>query len=576
LQDFPQSPNNETKNIDTYLRRQIRWVLLLRICLFSLILGACSFLQDQRLELHIPPFNVILTFIITVYLISIGSEFVLRITTHFRTFAYIQTLSDSLFITVLVFFTGANASIFSIIYFFPTVSSGIILRKTGGIILATVNVVLYGVVLFAEYIPIINSLPSPFSPNHFANVNVSFQALAVYGLSFYLTAMLSSLLSERFRRTAEKLNQTAMDLNRLNQLYKQIFNDITSGIITVDSDDKVTSFNVASEEITGFRQDEVLGRNISELLPILKSTLNNPARQSTTLIKKNRDLIQVGYSWAKLNLPGDCEDCRVFTLQDINKIKEMEAKVQQAEKMAAIGEIAAGIAHEFRNPLAAISGATQVLDQDPEQSQTNKSLLTIINREVRRLERNINDFLQFSKPSLPEKRWISIASLVEESLSVIRQIPGLKDNCPIKYDIPRNLACWADHHQMLQVFINLIHNSYQAMHKTGGEITISAKEIGTEKGQEKTIITLTDTGPGIKGRILPSVYQPFFTTKENGTGLGLAITKQIIESHEGEIILTSAPDTGTTATIILPIPGSDLDDESDKQSQVTMHSPKIQ
>jgi signal transduction histidine kinase len=129
---------------------------------------------------------------------------------------------------------------------------------------------------------------------------------------------------------------------------------------------------------------------------------------------------------------------------------------------------------------------------------------------------------------------------------------------------------------MLQVFINLIHNSYQAMHKTGGEITISAKEIGTEKGQEKTIITLTDTGPGIKGRILPSVYQPFFTTKENGTGLGLAITKQIIESHEGEIILTSAPDTGTTATIILPIPGSDLDDESDKQSQVTMHSPKIQ
>lgn len=551
-----ENPANGQKSLDTFLRRQIRYVLLIRVVLFSFILGTSSVLQEQRHELNLPPFILILSFIIFVYLFSIGSEFILRRKTHFNTFAYIQTFSDSIFISILVYFTGGQTSIFSIIYFFPVVSSGILLRKAGGITMASANVFLFGCILFAEYIPLLQDFPSPFSPRAKVNINILFQALSVYGLSFYLTAMLSSVLSERFRRTTEKLSQTSLDLDRLNLLYKQIFNDITSGIITVDSNEKITSFNMASEEITGFQQHEVLGRNINDLFPFLRASTDTPARQSTTLIKKNKDSIQVGYSWAKLNMPRGCDDCRVFTLQDINKIREMEAKVQQAEKMAAIGEIAAGIAHEFRNPLAAISGATQILDQDEEQSQTNKSLLTIINREIRRLERNINDFLQFSKPSVPEKKWLSIATLIEESLAVTRQIPGLVDNCLIKYDIPENFDCWADHYQMQQIFINLIHNALQAMSNNGGEIIISAKETSNLNGLEETVIEFTDTGPGINERVLQNVYQPFFTTKENGTGLGLAIVKQIIESHEGTISINSMPNKGTTVTITLPIPES--------------------
>jgi len=271
----------------------------------------------------------------------------------------------------------------------------------------------------------------------------------------------------------------------------------------------------------------------------------------------------VGYSWSRLNMPDREEECRVYTLQDLSRIRQMENQLRQSEKMAAIGKIAAGIAHEFRNPLAAISGAAQVLDQEVlshtpfnsggSDSSANHSLLNIIIRECSRLEANINDFLQFSRPAIPEQSWVPLQPLVEECWSILVRSARFKDTCHLKTSIPDNLDCWADQHQLKQVFLNLLHNSCLAM-DSGGQVEVTAREDASDDGQGSIVIEVIDSGCGIPAPMLPDIFAPFFTTRENGTGLGLAIVQQIIQGHQGTISVDSTVGQGTTFVIALPLP----------------------
>jgi two-component system sensor histidine kinase PilS (NtrC family) len=222
--------------------------------------------------------------------------------------------------------------------------------------------------------------------------------------------------------------------------------------------------------------------------------------------------------------------------------------------MAAIGGIAAGIAHEFRNPLAAISGAAQVLNTNITPNQTNTSLLKIIIRECSRLEDNINDFLQFSKPAHPERTWLAIERQVKESWDVIQQ--GATTKAELHINIPTNLDCWADQHQLKQILINLLHNAFMACEQNRGRVSVSAYEQTPSNSSEFIVIEVTDTGIGIPAEKIPKIFEPFYTTKENGTGLGLAIVKQIVDGHNGSIKCTSTLGDGTTFTVKLPLPDS--------------------
>jgi len=528
-------------------RRQIRWILLLRVIIYSTLLGVSSILQVRHHELDIPSFSKIIFFMAFIFFFSIVSEFLLRKVTNIKLFTYIQILADSIFVTIIVYFTGRTLSIFAILYFFPVLSAGVILPSIGGMVLASINTILYSLVLFANHLPLGPYLDAALHGNS-APPNISFQALAVYGISFFLAATLSSILSERFSKTQAQLTSATHDLDAISRLYKQIFDDISSGIITVDNNGDITSFNKAAEEISGFSAHELIGRPIDRLFPELKSIGPKKERLTTKITKKDKSRIAVGYSWARLNLPDKGKNSRVYTLQDLSEIKLMEAKVQQAEKMAAIGEIAAGIAHEFRNPLAAISGATQILRQESDMSATNKSLLAITQRECDRLSRNINDFLHFSKPATPEKKWFALAAIVDECIQVVRRTPGCSSSCQITADLPDNQDCWADQDQLKQILINLIHNSCQAAGDAG------RIEINSDESDSTLMIAVSDNGSGIKKEHMDSIFEPFFTTKENGTGLGLAIVNQIVTGHNGYLKIDTKPDSGTTIKIFLPLP----------------------
>ena len=468
-------------------------------------------------------------------------------------FAYGQILMDSILSSVIVFYSGGSSSIFTFVYFFPIISGGLMLMLKGGLSLAAFSFFNYAIVLSSEYILLARQLPDTIRYNPATTTNILLQNISIYGLSFFLVGILSSLLARQLMQTKEALSKTTRDFDVLSLLYKQIFDDISSGIITIGPKGKITSFNRGAENITGFKAQDVIGGMLTDIFPEFNISENTEERPVLTISRRDKEQIPVGYSWAKLHMPDECDDCRVYTLQDLSKIRKMEEKVKQSEKMAAIGEIAAGIAHEFRNPLAAISGAAQVLNQEEGLSPVSLSLLNIISRECRRLEENIGDFLKFSKPAAPEKTWVSLQGQIAESWEVIRQNPNFSSHIILETDIPENTDCWADQHQLKQVLINLMHNSCLAMESSGGTITLIAKEIFIDK-KPCISIDIKDDGCGIDKKMIGNIFEPFFTTRENGTGLGLAIVKQIIESHGGSISVSSTTEKETIFSFTMKLP----------------------
>jgi two-component system sensor histidine kinase PilS (NtrC family) len=232
----------------------------------------------------------------------------------------------------------------------------------------------------------------------------------------------------------------------------------------------------------------------------------------------------------------------------------MEQQILQAEKMATIGEMAAGIAHELRNPLAAISGAAEILEASGDIRSHNQGLMNIITRECLRLQSTISDFLAFSKPYEPEKEFIRLLPMFKEIVQLLQHTQDWPEKCLSVFDIPEKMDCWADPQQIYKVFLNILHNSCVALRNREGEIQISAHEIEDDTGSERTIITIRDSGKGIPSHIVEKMFEPFYTTRENGTGLGLSIVKQIINAHNGTITISSAENKGTTAKISLPLP----------------------
>jgi two-component system sensor histidine kinase PilS (NtrC family) len=293
-----------------------------------------------------------------------------------------------------------------------------------------------------------------------------------------------------------------------------------------------------------------------ELFPGFRDKDDHTFRQTTELRKKDGTTIPIGFSWAKLNMPGEYGDCRAYTIQDLSKIKAMEQQVKQAEKMATIGGMAAGIAHEFRNPLAAISGAAQLLQREQPENSANRRLIDIVARESDRLDHTVGEFLQFSKPSEPIKEFFPLKAAAGEAIQILEQAGKLNQKtCRTTNRIANDLEIWADAEQIKRIFMNLLSNSCQAFGEKGGDIVMEAAEQkNAAAGREEIALKISDNGPGIADQVLPKIFEPFYTTRESGTGLGLAIVRQLVESHGGRIRVETTLGEKTEFIITIPLP----------------------
>ncbi len=547
------------------LRNQLLWMLLLRSILYTLLLAVNYIFRSSKFDVIVLPPNLLILLLLVVYLTTIFSAFLLLIYQgSLRRFGFIQTLIDTGFASLLVFFSGSSSSIFGSVFFFPIVAGGLILPKKGGLIAAAAATLQFGIILCLEYYGFYPAYIRDYAVLHkSASSVVLLNHFSVHGLTFFLAAILSALFARRLLKTETALSDSLKNFDQLAILYKQIFDNISTGIVTIDSEGAITSANAAVAKIIGCADPlSLVGQRLNHIFPEIELIRENH-RQTTNYVNENGTTLRIGYSHmiihgTEQSQSSSASHHKIVTLRDISEIEKLEQQVRQAEKLAAIGMMSASIAHDFRNPLAAISGCAQILAKEFSSAGTsnyaNFELTSIIQREANRLSATISDFLRFSRPEHCHCNWFSLRSCLGEVLEVLKADPSWPATAEIVFDFELTTDIWADEKQMFTVFNHFIQNGL-AFCPTGREkIVIQAKEIKNPAEHAAVEISFSDNGPGIQASKKEQIFEPFYTTRADGTGLGLAIVKQTIEEHHGTVIAANSVGGGAVFTVSLPLP----------------------
>ena len=550
-------------SIEQILRQQLLWMLLLRIVLYTSLMGLIDLFQNSRFEIITPPRNLLILFLLFVYLTTIISAvLLLLLPNRLRFFGFLQNLLDTFFASLLVFYTGSSQSIFTSVYFFPIIAGGLILPRKGGLVAAAGASLQYAAILFFELLGIFPEYLADYGFKAATNPLVSINHFGVLGLVFFLAAMLSAIFGLRLRTTEDALTDSLRNFDRLATLYKQIFDNISTGILTVDGNQVITSANPATAAITGYPPEHLIGCRLSEKIPNMTLT-GADLRQAVDFTKLDGTTVKLGYSHVPILPPNETSTAahdihQIITLRDIGEIERMEQQMRQSEKLAAIGMMSAGIAHDFRNPLTAISGSAQILAQefssaDPS-GRMNRELTEIIVRESNRMIHTISDFLKFSRPETVNGEWFSLHSCLAEVIQVCKADPQWPATSSLQLNFDRHFDLWADQKQMFTVFSHLIHNAILFCPPGNELIEIDAGITAGQDGQEMVVVSVLDNGPGVAEDTREKIFEPFYTNRADGTGLGLAIARQTIKGHRGTISVDTGRLGGARFTIQLPLP----------------------
>jgi two-component system sensor histidine kinase PilS (NtrC family) len=390
-----------------------------------------------------------------------------------------------------------------------------------------------------------------------------------------LVAVLASLLGAELKRTGEALRERTRDLSRLSRLHQHTVESLMSGLLTTDRAGCITSFNPEAERITGHPAAAALGRDVEAVLPGIRQLASaidagpSHSRVRTAYTSERGERLHLGLGAYVLKDAEGVPSGHVVIFQDVTRVVEMERELRRSERLAAIGQLSASIAHEIRNPLAAISGSIQVLEKrtpalagDPEASR----LMAIVLRETDRLNALITDFLHYARPAPRRVTEIALGDAVDGILRMFESVRPA--GVSVSSHVEPGLGLRADPEQLHQVLWNLVLNAAQAMEK-GGRLEIRAARAegppqealpgrrNEEQAQQDWVeIAVVDEGVGIPMDALDRIFDPFFTTKRGGSGLGLATVHRIVEQHGGSIRVESTLGTGTTVRVRLPRAGA--------------------
>lgn len=547
------------------LKRQLFWLLLLRIVLYTLISIISLIMLDERFEAIVMPPSLLVLFTLIVYLSTIVSAFtLLHLDSEYRRFGFIQTLFDVVFASMLIYLTGGSLSIFSSIYFFPIISGGLLIPLKGGLIGAAASTLLFAFILLLENF---GYLPDYVLVSKFYEKVALFNNIRQFGtmgLTFFLGAFISAMFGTMLRSTTKELSSTKYDFDRLSLLYKKIFDNITTGIVTINGGGIITSANNATIDITGQPPAELIGKELSSIFPGLDPASIAP-RNACLFERQDNQTLRLGYALTQLHSSNEEdpegkdsqeEDVTIITLKDIGEIERLENQMRQAEKLAAIGMMSASIAHDIRNPLAAISGSAQVLADElgsaGSSEPQNYELTKIILRESDRLANTITNFLKFARPENIKQDWFLLRPCVEEILQVCRADQKWPATCSVDVQIDPKFRVWGDEKQLFGVIGQLLQNALSFCPEGNEKLELSGSIIFAVDNQELCLIKISDNGPGIEPGEVQKIFEPFFTTRADGTGLGLAIANQVIEAHNGSIAVEKSEMGGACFTLILP------------------------
>lgn len=464
--------------------------------------------------------------------------------------AYVQFVGDLLLITALVFLTGGIGSPFSIFYLVVIAVASTLLGREAGFTVATIA---YGFYAFLQ-LALFHGWPFGFTGAGAGSLARVAYNLVVNLAAFYAVAALTSILAGRAARAERELEARREDLADLRVVHRDVIQSITSGLATTEPGGRVTSLNRAGEEILALTEAQVIGRPVQQLVGeerwqelIAHPSAPGESRRIEMEVERDGEPLCLGLSLSRLTDAAGHHRGYNLVFQDLTRWRRLEEEVRLKDRMAAVGELAAGIAHEIGNPLAAISGSVQMLSSSVGGDESQKKLIAILLKESQRLDRTIKGFLRFARPPERSTQRFDVGALLAENFELLRNSPEVREGHRLELVLdPPSVDLHADPDQVSQIFWNVARNALKAM-PAGGRLTVAG-----EVADGAYRLRFTDTGRGMPESHRANLFHPFQSFFDGGTGIGMAIVYRIVEEHGGRIEVDSAEGRGTTITIELP------------------------
>ena len=551
------------------LARQLRWIIGIRLVIVTSVLLPYFLLQlaapDQELGLDFLYGLAGLTYAASLFYIGL-----LRLLPgRWGLQAFVQFFGDLLLITGLVFYFGGIASPFSILYFIVIIVASALFRRRTGYAVAALAGLLYSSTILGlhlGWLPDANALfgiateapleiQAPPSPQ---DASVGWRV--VYNLfthifGFFMVAYLTTRLAQNIFRAERELQERQDDLDDLRIVHRDVIQSIPSGLITCDLESIVTSANLAAQEILGKTDLELVGWPVTNLglfstelwQDLSVNSGDYPRARPEATYQRQGTTRQIGYSVTPLTNAEEVRTGYILIFQDLSEWRKLQEELRLKDRLAAVGELASGIAHEVGNPLAAISGSVQMLSHSADKNSGSSQLLDIILKESQRLDRTIKSFLQFARPKERSNVRFDIARLLEEHVQLLRNSAEVFDHHNLELELgPDSISLIADPDQISQIFWNLSRNALRAM-PDGGTLRVEGRPLG-----QSYRITFSDTGCGMSEAERERMFHPFRSFFDGGSGIGMAIVYRIVQEHGGRLHVESRPDQGTTITVELP------------------------
>jgi len=466
--------------------------------------------------------------------------------------ARIQFLGDVLLVTWLVWITGAVRSPYTALYIVVISAASWFIGPRGALIASIGSAAAFNTcaLLLLNGVARGSSLPGEES------LPTVIQTMGLADVSFLVVGLLAAKLAER-QLHSEQLAAATRSLADLRALHERIVESIRSGLITTDLEGQIYIFNAAAEEITGYNAEEVSGKNASMFFGDMtrQTAVSMEAAASGKVsprfevdsLTQSGFMLHLGFSIAPLFIESGEKSGFVITFQDLTDVRVMEETARRQDRLAAVGRLAASIAHEIRNPLAAMRGSIQMLRSEMKDDSDHAQLMEIILRESDRLNKIVTDYLNYARPRPASMEKVDVGNVIHETLKLLRNSPEISDGHRLKEDLPDEpLMIKGDAEQLKQVCWNVTRNALQSM-PNGGEFTITAQKTDARRVH----ISFKDSGCGMSPEQVERLFEPF-TSTTGGTGLGMSIVYQIIRDHSGTINVRSREGKGTTISVELP------------------------
>ena len=540
------------------LRSRLSTLIAVRVVVSTLLLGSAILIQLSRPgSFPVDPFFFLIGLTYGLSVVYIGS---LRYAAQHHWLADLQFFADAVLVSAFIHVTGGVTSYFSSLYVLPIIAASTVRFRRGAIQVATLSAILYLGLVSLQYfemnVPAVLRVQAPLN---LPSLRFAQYTVAINLGGFFAVAVLAGSLAEGLRSAGARLEDASHEIEDLRAFNEYVIDNLLSGLATADSDGRILTFNRAASTITGVPSDRALGADVGGVLqlpPAFQAQLDALVERRSMRIDLRYQTadgrtIDVGLSALRLTFPNR-RGGYLYTFQDVTELKRLERDGRLQQRLAAVGEMAAGIAHEIRNPLASMSGSIQVLRQELPLSGDQAQLMDIVLKESERLNNTIRSFLAYARPQRSVVSTLDVRTIVQDTAALLRNAAEVRHGHEIVVDVPDEPVWYdADEGQIRQVVWNLATNGLRAM-QTSGRLSLSARHDPPGDLTGDVLITVDDEGCGIAADDLDEIFQPFRSTFDKGTGLGLPIVHRIVTDYGGAIQVSSTAGAGTSNHVRLP------------------------